>query len=185
MRPPPGLSSDNHGALAQDTSGFSSRARLAWEGKSDGRNREPFPLPSLSTYVVGAVPHAQGGRRCLGKRLQANGRINDISAALNSLAEGGPRRTVRGPVPSLPPLAAYANAPLQSQRSILKHLAQSVQNDPFPDVVPRGDAALRELLKTRGEGYDASRGAVAQYFTGGPSLPSSAVACIPGVAPLR
>jgi hypothetical protein len=90
MRPPPGLSLPNHGVSAQDAIGFSSGARLAWQGKSDGRDREPFPLPLLSSKLVGALPHAQCGRRRLGKRLQSNVRINAMSCALNSLAAGGP-----------------------------------------------------------------------------------------------
>ena len=158
-------------------------ARQLWEkGVSDGREREPFPLPQLATtYRDDQLPRSRKSLRRLAGRLSVNERINRVSEALNVLAAGGSRRGAAVPATKAPPLSAISPGARCGQREVLQCVREAVLADPVPRAADmlRGEVALRELLKTRGEGYACERGALARYFGGGPSLPGGRVGAVP------
>jgi len=144
-------------------------------GVSDGRERDPFPLPMLRCSVdAGSLPNSSPSRRRLGRRLAVNERIAAATSALNLLAAGGPSRDGRLKPPTAREIRSISEAPRAAQRDVLLRLRSAVLEDPPPLVMPAGPRALGELLRSAGGSYASSRGAVGAYFAGGPSLPSSA-----------
>ena len=140
-------------------------------GTSDGRLRDPFPLPLLSS-VAGAAPSSKQSRARLKSRLSVNQRVRDTAWALNQLSCGLPRRGGHLPVDGLE-IADIRSAPRQSQRVALQELRRHVINDPVPDCLPAPKSALRELMRSADGGYNpGGRGMVGGFFEGGPSLPA-------------
>ena len=154
-------------------------ARLFSKGVSDGRDREPFPLPYLHEEPVGAQPRSRCSRHRLAERLAVNTRINSATAALNMLATGGPLRGSDPVCAGGERIRVISDCPLSSQADVLATVRDAILADPPPaGGVPSGREALGELLRSRGDSYACDRGALAPYFPGGPSLPKGAVGSV-------
>ena len=137
--------------------------RRWWKGTSDGRLREPFPLPLLCCTADGdQLPKSRASLKRLSRRLATNSRLNEVISALNVLNAGGPGRAGKVGSMSSEPLRDIAAAPRQAQRMILRDLLQVVERDRPASPPPEPEAALRELLKERAAQYSSfCRGAVA------------------------
>ena len=139
---------DNPGESVSLPKGFHTEAgsRFAF-GTADGRNREPFPLPLVSSETDGRLPCSKQSRSRLARRLALNGRVSDVAWGLNQLASGRPRRGghLHSPGVVVPDIAS---APGSAQRSALLSIRQHVLDDPIPNFLPAPKSAFRELMRS-------------------------------------
>ena len=136
------------------------------------RGREIFPLPKLSNSVLGEPPRWKRSRRRLKVRLDCNSRINQLIHALNILSFGGPTRN--GAAPRDTYIRGIQFAETQAQREVLARLKHIVDSSVFHISETSDQAALCELFKSGVSNTSyGSRGTVASYFPGGPSLPTA------------
>ena len=143
-------------------------------GCSDQRDRDPFPLPLVTSGLEAAAPKSRKSRARLQQRLAVNSRLRRLTWGVNQLAAGGPRRSGKVPADAsdIPCIGA---APRAAQRAALQSLREHVVRDVVPDCLPAPSAALRELLKSADGGCNpCAKGTVAPFFEDGPSLPKSA-----------
>ena len=156
-----------------------SRARPVkslWEkGVSDGREREPFPLPCLSSTLDGAKPSSSKSCRRLGRRLHANTTVNSLARGLNQLAAGGVSKSGEVDAPPTMLVQNLSEVPRDAQRDVLRRLIGVAKAQPTCPSDLDSKRALGELLKESSGSYaTVARGAVAPYRSGAVSLPRQA-----------
>ena len=147
--------------------------RLFQKGVSDGRDRDAFPLPTLTACADDDRKFSLKSGRRLQQRLGVDAKVANMSQALNTLYLGGSRRGRAVSSPEVP-IRRIGEAPRGAQRVVLGHLCDAALHDSICPKELSPEKALRELLKEGGGSYaTVSRGAVAPYSSGNVSLPQA------------